>query len=516
MSAAAIAAEKAAKFALAAAAAAKAAETCTDVTLEDDAFDAEVLQRAQGLGDKESRRQLKASAPWHKDHGKLATPRHSKDHGKSDSNNGKASDTTLWSAADFPSLAGNGEGSRTRSKSARRLETSSTPLRSRQRADAAMVTPNRSRRRSEGQRSQSHWNQHESPAPQLRRQSSSEQRCTSEQRRLEWDQVHCNSSNLPGKQAVEVSKARQDMAAIAQRMTDSAEQMKLVGCPDPEQYASFLSDHASMMHLAKTLQLTGPPNTAQADPAALVALNLLMVASSRHSMMKSSPAPMAIISENSSRMQTRSVSPMVSRVQSPSSLMVPMLMPVTRPSMTSSMQYDELRPWKNHSMMRVPSVESFRTPLRLPRRSSKYTVINPRSGEKLVISSAVPFRWRQSKRLRIVDPRTGEEVLPFQEDDDINNRDGHSCAGVMSRASRLSVSSTASSSAPQRSRKSLAGRAVQQGGGWALEPASGGHWDWPLSRQEKKDRILMLSQLELLAEIEEMQGAAMGDDKYGA
>jgi hypothetical protein len=38
-----------------------------------------------------------------------------------------------------------------------------------------------------------------------------------------------------------------------------------------------------------------------------------------------------------------------------------------------------------------------------------------------------------------------------------------------------------------------------------LEPASGGHWDWPLSRQETKDRILLLSQMELLAEIEDMR-----------
>jgi hypothetical protein len=54
---------------------------------------------------------------------------------------------------------------------------------------------------------------------------------------------------------------------------------------------------------------------------------------------------------------------------------------------------------------------------------------------------------------------------------------------------------------------------VQQGGGWALEPAAGGHWDWPLSRQEKKDRILMLSQLELLAEIEDLQNGTIGDIK---
>jgi len=469
-----------------------------------------------------------------------------------------------------------------------RVEATATP---RQRVEAAVVTPNRSRRRSETdshlQNSQNQWHQHssrnsygskspapqrddrlqgskslamqrvdrfqeKSPAPQRddrcqagdldRRQISSEQRCHSEPRGAS-NQAHSYPSNLPGKQAVEVAKAREDMAATARRMADSADQMKLVGCPDPDQYATFLSDHASMMQLAKTLQLSGPPSTAQADPAALVALNLLMVACSRNSMKKASSMPMAAISENSCKMQPRSVSPMVapsSRAQSPSPVpcsfaeqrMVQMLVPVVRhapydelrPWNNKHAPYDELRPWNTNrsqssqSMMRVPSVENFRIPLRLPRRSSKYTVVNPRSGEKLVISSAVPFRWRQSKRLRIVDPRTGEEVFPLQEDDDSNHRDGHSCAGVMSRvsfaASRPSIaSSTTSSSAAPRSRKSLAGRAVQQGGNWALEPASGGHWDWPLSRQERKDRILMLSQLELLAEIEDMQNAAMGDNK---
>jgi hypothetical protein len=61
-------------------------------------------------------------------------------------------------------------------------------------------------------------------------------------------------------------------------------------------------------------------------------------------------------------------------------------------------------------------------------------------------------------------------------------------------------------------RKSIAGGAVKEGSSWALEPANGGFWDWPLSRQEKKDRILLISQLELLSEIDELK-AETSDNK---
>jgi len=139
-----------------------------------------------------------------------------------------------------------------------------------------------------------------------------------------------------------------------------------------------------------------------------------------------------------------------------------------------------------------------------------------------VISCVVPFSWRVSKRLRILDPRTGEEVLPRGQSakDELRwssheaspmpaRRDSTATArtSMGSDAGRLSISSVRSDrsvSCQRQRRTSIAGGAVKDGSAWALEPAMGGFWDWPLSRQEKKDRILLLSQLELHSEIEEL------------
>eukprot|EP00930_Biecheleria_cincta_P102306 TRINITY_DN93_c0_g1_i1.p1 TRINITY_DN93_c0_g1~~TRINITY_DN93_c0_g1_i1.p1 ORF type:complete len:526 (-),score=81.13 TRINITY_DN93_c0_g1_i1:156-1733(-) len=149
-------------------------------------------------------------------------------------------------------------------------------------------------------------------------------------------------------------------------------------------------------------------------------------------------------------------------------------------------------------------------------RKKKVTVINPRTGEKLVISSVVPFSWRRSCRLRILNPKTGEEVLPL-----VTLGNGQSCQDDGQRTSRLSIARSDQSLTPARQsrqsrsqqsptpvrqqRRSLAGGTIKEGSCWFLEPASGGHWDWPLSRQEKKDRVLLLSQLELLSQIEELE-----------
>merc|ERR1740117_2667050 len=49
------------------------------------------------------------------------------------------------------------------------------------------------------------------------------------------------------------------------------------------------------------------------------------------------------------------------------------------------------------------------------------------------------------------------------------------------------------------------------GRSWAFQPSAGGSWDWPLGRQEKKDRVLMLSQLELLSEIDEFRAGGISE-----
>lgn len=168
------------------------------------------------------------------------------------------------------------------------------------------------------------------------------------------------------------------------------------------------------------------------------------------------------------------------------------------------------------------------SPVEPARKARKYKVINPRTGEEIVIRSTVPFHQRPSKRLRILDPRTGEEVLPRSYngkseklEDDADARQAPpaalarvatplraSCRRDTNASRRESCGGESAEVSSRRSGPSMVGRAVREGSAWALEPASGGHWDWPLSRQEKKDRVLLLTQLELLAEVEELRDEA--------
>jgi hypothetical protein len=169
-----------------------------------------------------------------------------------------------------------------------------------------------------------------------------------------------------------------------------------------------------------------------------------------------------------------------------------------------------------------------------PRKPKEYKVINPRSGEEVVIKSTVPFQ-QKNKKLRIMDPRTGEEVLPktspvkekVSDSEEAAEDTDATCFGAvppgldtvvtppLRSASNQGCSTTGRRSsggredscppALRKARPSIVGRAVCAGANWALEPASGGHWDWPMSRQEKKDRLLLLSQLDLLSEIDRLR-----------
>lgn len=184
---------------------------------------------------------------------------------------------------------------------------------------------------------------------------------------------------------------------------------------------------------------------------------------------------------------------------------------------------------RQHSADR-PRASSLKPVVEPRRKPSKYTVVNPTTGEKVVISCVVPFAWRASKRLRIVDPKTGEEILPRSQSakDELRwsaqeaspmpaRRDSTATArtsmgSVASDCGRLSISSARSErsvSCQRQRRTSIAGGAVKDGSTWALEPSMStserpAFWDWPMSRQEKKDRVLLLSQLDLQAEIEEL------------
>merc|ERR1712178_204981 len=80
------------------------------------------------------------------------------------------------------------------------------------------------------------------------------------------------------------------------------------------------------------------------------------------------------------------------------------------------------------------------------RKPRTYNVINPRTGEKLTIRCRVPFRCHLSKRLRIVDPRTGNEVLPSPDKavEDHQDSEERLPARTSICSSRLSVCSNSS------------------------------------------------------------------------
>lgn len=101
----------------------------------------------------------------------------------------------------------------------------------------------------------------------------------------------------------------------------------------------------------------------------------------------------------------------------------------------------------------------------------------------------------QQSRWRIINPTTGEEVVA--PDSSVGAQD---------------------SERPSSEERQVAERALEGGsaaetlGGLIFEPSFGTSWDWPLSRQEKKERILMINQIQLLDEIEELRSRATTGD----
>lgn len=91
----------------------------------------------------------------------------------------------------------------------------------------------------------------------------------------------------------------------------------------------------------------------------------------------------------------------------------------------------------------------------------------------------------QQSRWKIVNPTTGEEVA------------------APSDASRGPPNSD--HFGPEERQRAWGGSAAETMAGLIFEPSFGSYWDWPLSRQEKKERILMINQIQLLDEIEELR-----------
>jgi len=364
------------------------------------------------------------------------------------------------------------------------------------------------------------------------------------------------------------------MMLIAQHQVQQA-----AAGPQPALASSFLEVHAKTTKLMKELQINGPDGTPAPDPAALLAFNLTVAAVSNERALRvkdhvekvwAQESALASIAENAHLRPRRNSVPSHSPSRhgrcmplSPGFIptpchsgpqLVPVLvapmpggpgalpgwaLPVV-PSATQNSHWHSLD-WASSGPRKGPREGPMGTPAaqlrrqsmdkKRQRRKSQYSVVNPRTGESLVITSVVPFSWRRTRRLRIMDPKTGEEVMPSKTEEEGEDGDVHSAAGVAARTSigtdsrtsitspRPSMTSRPSMSPSPDSRcerhsvtpakrerhMSIAGGAVKDGCSWFLEPAGGGYWDWPLSRQEKKERVLLFSQLELLSEIEELQ-----------
>jgi hypothetical protein len=273
---------------------------------------------------------------------------------------------------------------------------------------------------------------------------------------------------------------------------------------------NFKNQHDKMMHLLQSLQ---PEGTSRDETAALLAFNLLVMAGQRNSPLctnffQGTPVMqgMSPIAEHGGPAQMYTQSPPPATLQHVRRQPLP-VGPVWMPPMFNHI------PTQIPMIGRVPSVEPVARAPSLgldarsrSRRLRKYDVINPSTGERITIRCKVEFRWRESKRMRIIDPETGREVPP----EVITSKDFQTAPARASiGSSRLSTDSTSSARGPSETRRSqrrsVAGRAVHDGRSWAIEPANGSFWDWPLSRQEKKDRVIILQQLEMLEEIHELK-----------
>ncbi|CAE8649812.1 unnamed protein product [Polarella glacialis] len=134
-------------------------------------------------------------------------------------------------------------------------------------------------------------------------------------------------------------------------------------------------------------------------------------------------------------------------------------------------------------------------------------ILDPITGEEVL-----PCIWRRQKSVRPVirDPRTGEEMIFFDPDFkgllrgvSLDETDEQSLDEALRKTGPSSKATAAASKGPQAVVSQDEDR-----GFWVLEPLHGGSWDWPLSRPEKKERVFMLSQMELLEEVEELRAAA--------
>lgn len=380
----------------------------------------------------------------------------------------------------------------------------------------------------------------------------------------------CNNSANANWRAGKPASGFEEPKSFTEECVAIAEKVHLSGFLDPVPIESFMKRFSDAVRSAREMRPVCSNGVADEDPAALFALHLIAAVMSKNEG-QSHAKPLSPIVEGTGCRNTSTTPTCVSAldIDASEAAWAAACQALPTPSRNRVRFSDNSRPRQPSAppcvaaeapawfqgRVATPSVAPFLEPVKdmnscvgntnflsgharnasmkvliAPRRS-KYCVVNPRTGERLVVSSVVPFSWRQARRLRIVDPKTGEEVwplgkLPKQRElqkMDKNLISGQSPTSLNCANGRLSIGSVASSACrsersetpgTRRGRRSIVGGTVKEGSNWALEPAAGGYWDWPLSRQEKKDRVLLLGQLQMATEIEELQAQVDGRDGH--
>lgn len=149
-------------------------------------------------------------------------------------------------------------------------------------------------------------------------------------------------------------------------------------------------------------------------------------------------------------------------------------------------QVAELEAKLQHSQTENASLHSIINHLHAEVAALRNAAKQPTPTREVLAAASEAAASVQQSRWRIINPTTGEEVVAPSD-------------------TSLQTVRAQDSEHFGRQRALEGGSAAETLAGLIFEPSFGTSWDWPLSRQEKKERILMINQIQLLDEIEELR-----------
>mmetsp|Transcript_29883 Transcript_29883/g.54164 ORF Transcript_29883/g.54164 Transcript_29883/m.54164 type:complete len:433 (-) Transcript_29883:154-1452(-) len=256
-----------------------------------------------------------------------------------------------------------------------------------------------------------------------------------------------------------------------------------LGAPDQNihvQMGQFMAQYAQMAQVVQQLMQCSP-EMAGIDSHAAIALNLMMMQAMRAPKQPLLPAASMHLAHPGGARPTLIASPMRPMQMPPQAMLVPMGFPGAGcPALCLAPQ---------GLSMPAPAV---------PEGAGAMLSTSPRKRTESASSESCDASFRQEANVALVPETSDDEmVLPC----------------VWKRQKPAETEGTPES-APEpessecRQAKLGAGTAAlaqEDSNAWVVEPSLGGYWDWPLSRPEKKDRAVMLHQMELLCEVEELR-----------